>query len=424
MVNPATKAVSNGREQRRQRVLDEAAKTLNRRGVSQTSLAEIAGGLGVSRAALYYYFEDQEDLVFQCYRHTFEQMTRRLREACRLQSASLDRIVAFVDVMLSETDSELASPCEAYFLREDQRAVVLGLYDGLRASLAEIIQQGIDAGEIRPCRPRLVASALVGLIHWSPATARWRTTLPLSRHDITNTMTSLIRHGVAARRSDPSRYQPLVLSPPGVPVGSIFDPDAMAQARREALLMAASWLFNLKGVDATSLEEIALRVGVTKKVIYHNMGDKQTLVAQCHHRSFEFFEQVADRLTQFGGAGVDALCAGSHALAEASLREDIATFVPLTGHETWPEGAREELQQSAERTMAKFLNLYERGWADGSVRDINARAIGTMLPGLFEWLPKWLDALTAAEREVAPRELAELYRVGLSPLRGPMAGAY
>lgn len=384
--------------------------------MSQTSLSEIAEGLGVSRAALYYYFEDQEDLVFQCYRHTFEQMTRRLREASQKQALSLDKIVAFVDAMLGQGDGELASPSEAYFLREDQRAVILGLYEGLRANLAEIIQQGIDQGEIRPCRPRLVASALIGLIHWSPATARWRTTSPLSSRDITDTMTSLIRHGVAARRGDQSRYQPLVLSPPGVPVGSIFDPGAMAQARREALLMAASWLFNLKGVDATSLEEIALRVGVTKKVIYHNMGDKQTLVAQCHHRSFQFFENIADRLAQYEGARIDALCAGAHAVAEASLREDIATFVPLTGHETWPEAAREELQQSAERTMTKLLSVYEQGWADGTVRNINARAIGTMIPGLFEWLPKWLDALTSAEREVAPRELAELYRIGLSPL--------
>ena len=49
---------------RHERVLDEAARQLNAKGVSLTSLTEIAEKLGISRAAMYYYVEDREDLVF------------------------------------------------------------------------------------------------------------------------------------------------------------------------------------------------------------------------------------------------------------------------------------------------------------------------------------------------------------------------
>ena len=103
---------------------------------------------------------------------------------------------------------------------------------------------------------------------------------------------------LSARRPSLSCF---TLSPMGLPAGRAFDPAAMAAARQEALLAAASWLFNLKGVDATSLEEIAVRVGVTKKVIYHNIGDKQTLVAQCIRRAFRFYEDIGARDTRLRG---------------------------------------------------------------------------------------------------------------------------
>ena len=45
---------------RRELILAEAARSLNRRGVADTALAEIARAVGVTRAALYYYFADQD----------------------------------------------------------------------------------------------------------------------------------------------------------------------------------------------------------------------------------------------------------------------------------------------------------------------------------------------------------------------------
>jgi len=57
-----------GRRSKRDAVLDRAAAHLNARGVSLASLSEVAKALGLTRAALYYYVEDRDDLVFQCYR--------------------------------------------------------------------------------------------------------------------------------------------------------------------------------------------------------------------------------------------------------------------------------------------------------------------------------------------------------------------
>ncbi|HWK51659.1 MAG TPA: helix-turn-helix domain-containing protein, partial [Steroidobacter sp.] len=55
---------SGGVVNRHERVLDEAARQLNQKGVLLTSLAEIAAKLGVTRGAMYHYVADREDLVF------------------------------------------------------------------------------------------------------------------------------------------------------------------------------------------------------------------------------------------------------------------------------------------------------------------------------------------------------------------------
>jgi AcrR family transcriptional regulator len=223
----------------------------------------------------------------------------------------------------------------------------------------------------------------------------------------------LLEDGVAAPGAGNSTYIPFDLSHRDVPVGQVFDAAALAAAKQEALLASASWLFNLKGIDATSLEEIAERVGVTKRVIYHNVGDKQTLVAACYRRSFRFHEGVEAQMTGYAGSRLEAFCASTHANAEASLREDIAPLAPLVNLEALPAEAHEAIQAAGERLLGRYLAAFAQGQAEGSMRQLPSHAVLAMHPGLFQWLPKWFDTMSPAEREAAPRELAELTRLGL-----------
>ncbi len=401
---------------KRAKVLAEAAKSLNYQGVSQTSLADIARRVGVSRAALYYYFEDQQDLVFQCYQQSCELIAQRLHKARAAGGDAMSVIEGFVDGMLDDDDSEFAALSEMAYLRPEQRGAILGLYEAILNDVADLLRAGAARGELRPCDGRIVGQAIIGLTSWIPLARRWRTRETLGDADMVAATKDLLRSGLAADRTAASRYRPFDLTPPGVPVTRIFDADTMAAARRESLLAAASWIFNLKGVDATSLEEIALLRGVTKKVIYHNVGDKETLVAACYRRSFQIYEDFQARQLAYDGPRIEAICAQFHALAEASFREDIAPLAPLAGLESLAEGPLEEIHASAGRIMENSLRNHGRGEAEGSMRPMNRRAVLSMLPGVFEWLPKWFDLFDAEQRARAPAELAELIRVGLRPI--------
>ena len=97
---------------RHEQMLDAAARHLNASGVSLTSLSDIAESLGVSRATLYQYIEDREDLVFQCYRRSCEVMARHLGEAVRLGGDATEVVCLFIDRMLDPTQPEIATRAE------------------------------------------------------------------------------------------------------------------------------------------------------------------------------------------------------------------------------------------------------------------------------------------------------------------------
>lgn len=393
--------------------LEVAARALNSRGISQTSLADLAQTIGVSRAALYYYFEDQQDLVFQSYRRSCELMARRLSEAVHRGGDALTIINDFIDGMLGMDEPDFASLSEAAFLHPEQRNTILGLYEAILSNIVEILNRGTQRGELRSFAPGIAAQAIIGLVSWISMAKRWGSNTELSQADMVAAIKALLDRGIAADRKALVAYRPIDMSRSAMRADHVFNAEAMAAAKQEALLAAASWLFNLKGVDATSLEEIATRVGVTKKVIYHNVGDKETLLIACNRRAFRIWEDIAQAALNYDGSRLEAMCMAMYANTEASLREEWAALSSLAGFEALPIAARAEVDDSAIRLMNAYLQIHAAGQKEGSIAVPNARAFMAIAPGTFQWLPKWHDSFSPAEREMAPREIADLIRLGL-----------
>jgi AcrR family transcriptional regulator len=68
--------------------------------------------------------------------------------------------------------------------------------------------------------------------------------------------------------------------------------------RREQLLDVGRHLFAERGIDGTSIEEIASRADVSKPVVYEHFGGKEGLYAVVVDREVERFLAMATRLLQ------------------------------------------------------------------------------------------------------------------------------
>lgn len=399
---------------KRDAVLDEAARRLNARGVSLTSLSEIAQALGLTRAALYYYVEDRDDLVFQCYRRACEAMARDLDSAARASGTGLDRLKTFVARALDEERPEPAVLSEVAALPSPQRETIEALCRGNLAQLVDLIEAGIADGSVRPCHPLVVAQAIVGMVSWIPLAPRW-TGEPEAgfRARALSGALTLVGEGIAV---DPDRalaYRPLDIAILRPERGNVFDRDAAQAAKLDALLAAASRLFNRKGVDATSVDEIAAEVGATKGVVYHYLADKPDLVASCYRRAFTLSDRILAAVELAGGTTVERVLAGTALLVEANVRDEFCPLAPLAGVEALPQAARGEIVDRVRSLEHGYPDMAREGLADGTVRDVELTGVAVAMAGAFGWLNKWFSPdLVAPETVVA--EQVRLLACGLA----------
>jgi AcrR family transcriptional regulator len=172
-------------------------------------------------------------------------------------------------------------------------------------------------------------------------------------------------------------------------------------------------LFNRKGIDATSLDEIGAAVGATKSVVYHYLTDKPDLVAQCYRRAFALGEKVLAATEKVEGDGLDRAVAGYGLLVEMNARAEFSPLAPLAGIDALHAEARTEIVALARRSEEAFPAAVAAGVADGSVRAIDLTGAAVALAGTFGWIPKWFDG---GDEEMVGRIAGELqlfYAFGL-----------
>ncbi|HET9438592.1 MAG TPA: TetR/AcrR family transcriptional regulator, partial [Longimicrobiales bacterium] len=66
------------------------------------------------------------------------------------------------------------------------------------------------------------------------------------------------------------------------------------QKRRAEILHAALSAFREHGFHATSLDDIAARVGIRKTALYHYFADKDALLYECHRESLAELERIIE----------------------------------------------------------------------------------------------------------------------------------
>lgn len=398
---------------RHERVLDEAARQLNAKGVSLTSLTEIAEKLGISRAAMYYYVEDREDLVFQCYRRSCEITARHLNEATRDPGTSVEMITRFVERMLDPNEPELAARAEIAMMTPEQRDTIQGLYDALAARLAHLLSVGQSEGLIRECDVDVNARIILSLVTWAPLARSWaRASDVVNAESLKAAVLATIFEGLGSERAAPEFVQ-FDLAPLCMRSGAVFDRDAISEAKREALVSVASRLFNRKGIDATSLEEIAAQVGATKRTLHRHLGSKQELVGACYDRAFKIFLYIKDAMTAHSGTRLSAVASAMYALAISYPREDLSPLSPLVGFDALSSEAQEKFMQHSAELSDGYHETLRQGIAEGSIANVDVESRALVLPGLLSWLVKEDVPTEEARRKYIAAEIAKLVAVGL-----------
>jgi AcrR family transcriptional regulator len=401
---------------RREQLLDHAARELNSKGISMTSLTDVADKLGFSRASLYYYVEGREDLMFQVYLRSSEIMARQLAEAAQPGAGALQVVGDFISKALDPAEPELAALSEIGLLDQAARETVLGIFEAVVARLAGLLEAGAKAGDIRFCDFPIVARTIISIIHSIPLNSPLAAALRVSRHEIIAAAKDILANGWAADRSRPVNPPAIDFSPLLTRAGGLFDRGAQFDAKREKILAAASQLFNRRGVDTTSLDDIAAAVGATKRALYHYVGDKQTILSACYARTDRIFSFIREQATAQGGTAVDTLIAVLRANAISHQRDDIEPLRSSSGYDSLSDEEKILATERGKVLVQAYRALCREAHSEHSMRDVNRDCLLLFMRGAGSWLAKGLVRGDDQRKAQIAAQIAELLRLGLNPL--------
>jgi AcrR family transcriptional regulator len=170
----------------------------------------------------------------------------------------------------------------------------------------------------------------------------------------------------------------------------------MTPSKQEILHVAAE-CFMEQGFHATSIDDVARRLGATKGRIYHHYPSKIELFFDVHRAGMELLFSAVEPASQIDGDGITVLAAMLEAHAMAVLEHHTFESVVAQGVQMHRFGATtpaqreilDELIGSRDRFEAMFKKAAMAARKDGTLANVDISiAVKTLLGGI-QWSLIW-----------------------------------
>lgn len=159
-------------------------------------------------------------------------------------------------------------------------------------------------------------------------------------------------------------------------------------------------VFNERGFDGTSIEDLARRLRISKSAIYHHVESKDALLGLALDHALTGLEEVAETVRSLNGPAIDRL--------QRLLRDSVAVLVERLPYVTLLVRVRGnsdvERQALARRRRLDRLaaELVKEAVGDGDVRpDIDPAVTARLLFGMVNSLTEWLKPGRNSAAELA-----------------------
>lgn len=160
--------------------------------------------------------------------------------------------------------------------------------------------------------------------------------------------------------------------------------------KHEAVLATAVELFNEKGFHATSLDDVAARLNVTKPTIYHYASSKDEILFACVKRGLQQILAAIEALPDGRRSGHDRLEAAMTGYALV-MTEDFCRCVTRTADSELTEPSRREFRRLKREIDQVMRDLVQAGMDDGSLRAGDPVIVTFTLTGALNWIGRWYE---------------------------------
>jgi AcrR family transcriptional regulator len=156
----------------------------------------------------------------------------------------------------------------------------------------------------------------------------------------------------------------------------------------ETLLQVAAEVFNERGYDGSSMEDLSRRLGIAKSAIYHHVAGKEELLRLALDRALDGWSEAAERARALDAPAIvrlEILVRGTVAVLESRL--PYVTLLLRVRGNTSTERAALERRRSFDGLVASLVEEAER---DGDIRaDVDPKLTARLLFGMVNSLVEW-----------------------------------
>ena len=190
-----------------------------------------------------------------------------------------------------------------------------------------------------------------------------------------------------------SKHSPAALAPEDAPAAAspwapVSHRERQREAKRNAVLQAAAQLFNERGFHATSLDDIAARLNVTKPTLYYYIKNKDEILLQCVRQGLDMMLEGIEASRAAGGKAIDQLMTCMQVYARI-VTMDFGMCLIRVGDEQVPPESRKELRRLKSAIDQEFRRLVAEGVAEGSIQPCDPKITAFVIAGALSWIGRW-----------------------------------
>jgi TetR/AcrR family transcriptional repressor of nem operon len=142
----------------RTQILTNADFLIRTKGYAAFSYADLADGLGVTKASIHYHFRSKEDLVTELVQDRIARFEEALAAVRRNEPTTKDRLRAYAQFFLAGFEHGMLPLCGALSAERDAlpeaiRPMIVDFFQIHRRWIQEVLEAGKASGEIRLAMP-------------------------------------------------------------------------------------------------------------------------------------------------------------------------------------------------------------------------------------------------------------------------------
>jgi AcrR family transcriptional regulator len=170
-----------GFEQRRQEIIDEAARLFGERGYAATGVSDLCSAVGLGKGALYYYIGSKEKLLVAIQNRVLEPLLLSTGQIAGLDVSAMVRLRILSENLLSVILNYLPHiwvyEHDYRYLTGDNRAQVVQQRRQFENMVRSLLEEAMEVGDVTETDPRLATLQFLNLhnhtYQWARASQPW-----------------------------------------------------------------------------------------------------------------------------------------------------------------------------------------------------------------------------------------------------------